>query len=142
MDKFKFILDIRLPQNDNYYKVLVIKINKTRIDDVKQLNDFLRTTDKFNRFKFIGIFDQFTDINKSWQAFWRLFNNIDAKRDLSLSQVISSDHQFTVVTIDATRKLPLENGNREWPNDIIMTDEIISKVNEKWSSYGFSKEDV
>jgi len=133
---FSFVLNIRLPQNDQYYKVLMIQIEKTSDQDVKRLNIYLRKDPQFNQFKWIGVFDQYTDINKNGQCFWRLFNNIDAKRDLYLDEIAS----FKVVTIDATRKLPCENGNRQWPNDIIMSEEIKNKVDKKWLQYGFDEE--
>ncbi len=137
---FEFVLDIRLPQNDPFYKVLLISVDKSSGEEIKKLNSFLRENTHFNRFKWISIFDQYTDIHETWQTFWRLFNNIDAKRDLYISNLTINSYEFSVLTIDATRKLPSENGGREWPNDIIMTNEIKNLVNEKWIKYGFNKE--
>ena len=40
------------------------------------------------------------------------------------------------VGIDATQKGPLEGREREWPPDILMSPEIKSLVDSKWSEYG------
>ncbi len=137
---FSFVADIRLPQDDIYNKLLIIKIIKTTKDDIINLNDFLRKHNSLKFIKWITINDQFTDITKDWQLFWRFFNNIDAKRDLYFSDVFNNNFRFTVVTVDATKKLPIENGNRNWPNDIVMDEDIRKLVDEKWLKYGFDEE--
>ncbi|QVK17937.1 menaquinone biosynthesis decarboxylase [Mycoplasmatota bacterium] len=138
--QFNFILDIRLPQNNDDFKLLVIQINKSNDQQVKELYNYLRKSPQLQQFKWISIFDQYTNIYKDWQCFWRLFNNIDANRDLYFNEIVINSISFKVVTIDATRKLPSENGNRQWPNDIIMTDDIKNKVDLKWLKYGFNEE--
>lgn len=59
---------------------------------------------------------------------WRVFNNIDAGRDL-----IIWDKR---VAVDATRKLPAEGLKRPWPEDIVMSEEIKALVDRRWSEYG------
>lgn len=139
-EQFNDVLDIRLPQNDEYYKVLLIKVNKTNKDQTRAINQFIREHDAFKQYKFVAYFDQYTDIYKNNMAFWRLFNNIDAKRDLLFNTITIHQQLFTVVSIDATRKLPTENGGRDWPDDIVMSNEIIDKVNKNWEVYGFDPE--
>lgn len=60
---------------------------------------------------------------------WKVFNNIDAKRDL-----IIRDHK---IGIDATKKWKEEGLTRVWPNDIVMTEKVKKQVEERWSEYGF-----
>lgn len=60
---------------------------------------------------------------------WKVFNNIDASRDL-----VIMDHK---VGIDATKKWKEEGLTREWPNDIVMSEPIKKRVDERWSEYGF-----
>jgi 4-hydroxy-3-polyprenylbenzoate decarboxylase len=59
---------------------------------------------------------------------WKLFNNIDADRDL----VFLDDK----IGIDATKKFKEEGLKRDWPNDIEMTPEIKQYVSERWNEYG------
>jgi 4-hydroxy-3-polyprenylbenzoate decarboxylase len=39
--------------------------------------------------------------------------------------------------IDATRKTLEEGMGREWPEEIVMSDEIKSLVDKRWKEYGF-----
>jgi 4-hydroxy-3-polyprenylbenzoate decarboxylase len=137
--QFPQIIDIRLPQNDEFYKVLIVKIDKQSIHDVSTINHYIRELNNCH-FKLIAYIDQTTDIHNNHQIFWRIFNNIDAKRDLNIDQLTVCDRIFHVASIDATRKLPEENGGREWPEDIIMSETIVKRVNEKWGQYGFITE--
>ena len=38
--------------------------------------------------------------------------------------------------IDATRKFPEEGHPREWPDEMLMSDEVIARVSKRWSEYG------
>ena len=40
------------------------------------------------------------------------------------------------VGIDATAKGPLEGRDRDWPPDILMSDEVKALVDRKWGQYG------
>lgn len=63
---------------------------------------------------------------------WKVFNNIDAKRDL----VIAGGK----IGIDATRKWREEGLTRDWPNDIEMTQDIKQLVKRRWKEYGFDED--
>ena len=39
--------------------------------------------------------------------------------------------------IDATKKWPEEGHTREWPDEIVMSDEIKALVDRRWREYGF-----
>ena len=41
------------------------------------------------------------------------------------------------IGIDATRKLPAEGFDREWPDELEMTDAIKELVTRRWREYGF-----
>jgi 4-hydroxy-3-polyprenylbenzoate decarboxylase len=68
------------------------------------------------------------DISNFSLVMWKLFNNIDAKRDL-----IALENKFG---IDATKKWKEEGLTRDWPEDITMSQEIIDLVSERWKEYG------
>jgi 4-hydroxy-3-polyprenylbenzoate decarboxylase len=40
------------------------------------------------------------------------------------------------IGIDATKKLPSEGFTREWPDDIVMSEEIVKRVTDRWKDYG------
>jgi len=58
---------------------------------------------------------------------WKVFNNIDAKRDLLIRD--------GKIGIDATIKWSEEGLTRDWPMDIEMTQEMKQQVTERWREY-------
>lgn len=77
--------------------------------------------------KFVIAVDQEVNPEDLSTVMWKVFNNIDAKRDLVL--------QAGKIGIDATKKWKSEGLTRDWPNDIEMTPEIKQKVSERWRQY-------
>ncbi len=61
-------------------------------------------------------------------VFWKVFNNIDAARDL-----VVLDRK---IGVDATAKWKKEGLTRSWPTDIVMTPEVKERVTERWGEYG------
>ena len=55
---------------------------------------------------------------------WKLFNNIDPKRDLHF--------HGSRLGIDVTQKLEEEGYQQRWPDEIEMSDEIKNRVDSKW----------
>jgi len=84
-----------------------------------------------NSDKFTIVVDDDIDRNDLSTIMWKVFNNIDASRDL-----VMIDHK---IGIDATKKWREEGLTRDWPNDIKMTDKMKQLVDGKWSEYGFDK---
>lgn len=74
---------------------------------------------------------------------WKVFNNIDASRDIVISRgpLDALDHASPTrqygarMGIDATRKLP-EEGGRPWPDEVAMSPEIKALVDGRWAEYG------
>jgi 4-hydroxy-3-polyprenylbenzoate decarboxylase len=74
---------------------------------------------------------------------WKVFNNIDAKRDVLIvdGPLDALDHSSPLphyghkMGIDATKKWPEEGHNREWPEDVEMSKEIKELVDKKWKEY-------
>ncbi|MHB1454890.1 MAG: menaquinone biosynthesis decarboxylase [Saccharofermentanales bacterium] len=64
---------------------------------------------------------------------WKIFNNIDPKRDMVL-QTRSDGSLF--VGIDATKKGPMDGLSRPWPDDIAMSPDVVRLVDERWPQYG------
>lgn len=80
--------------------------------------------------RFVIAVDAGVDPNDLSTVFWKTFNNIDARRDL----VLLGER----IGVDATRKRKEEGLTRDWPDDIVMTDAVKRKVEERWKEYGFA----
>ncbi len=79
--------------------------------------------------KFVIAVDGDVDPRDLSTVMWKVFNNIDARRDL----VINGDR----IGVDATKKWSEEGLTRAWPKDITMTEQMKQKVSERWKEYGF-----
>lgn len=78
--------------------------------------------------KFVICVDDNVDTGDLSTVMWKVFNNIDASRDIViLGQKIG---------VDATRKLRGEGLSRDWPDDIVMSEEMKRIVSERWMEYG------
>ncbi len=62
------------------------------------------------------------DLENPYMLIWRVVNNIDAKRDILLELFIG---------IDGTNKSALDGMQREWPNDVHCTKEVLEKLKHK-----------
>ena len=96
-----------------------------------QGRELLKNFLKQHRDKFVIAVDDNIDPHDLSTVMWKLFNNIDAKRDI----VLHGDQ----VGIDATKKMREEGLTRDWPNDIVMTDAVKQYVDERWNEYGIAE---
>lgn len=103
----------------------VIQVKKTHdFQGKKALQDYLQEHPE----KFVICVDDGVDPADLSTVMWKVFNNIDAARDLvMIGQKIG---------VDATRKFRSEGLSRDWPDDIVMTEEIRQAVSERWKEYG------
>jgi len=77
------------------------------------------------------------------EVFFYVGANVDPGRDVLISEgpLDHLDHAPTLqffcgkIGIDATAKGPLE-GTREWPPEIVMSDDVRELVDRRWSEYG------
>jgi 4-hydroxy-3-polyprenylbenzoate decarboxylase len=60
------------------------------------------------------------DLDNPYMLLWRVANNIDAGRDISMCGKI--------VSIDGTDKTRVDGFEREWPGDVNCTSNIIEKL--------------
>ena len=84
--------------------------------------------------KFLIVVDEDVDAKDISTVAWKVFNNIDAKRDLVIEEAnFDNENCFGHrLGIDATKKIAKREGHtREWPNDIVMSDDIKEKGNKE-----------
>lgn len=63
-------------------------------------------------------------------ALWKFFNNVDPRRDI----FTEGGRMF----IDATRKMKEEGHPREWPDELVMDEDVKRRVDEKWERLGIN----
>lgn len=79
--------------------------------------------------KFVIVVDEDVDTRDLSTVMWKVFNNIDAKRDVAVIDF--------KIGVDATKKWKQEGLTRPWPDDIVMTDAMKRQVDKRWNEYGF-----
>jgi 4-hydroxy-3-polyprenylbenzoate decarboxylase len=78
------------------------------------------------------IYDEHVQMDDISLLTWICLSNIDPQRDCHVE--VLNEHR--ILMVDATSKYHRRSFNREWPNVVASSDEIIEMVNKRWSEYG------
>ncbi len=104
--------------------IVLVALNKTGPGQgTKFIRNFLND-EVFQSIAVLLVLEAHVDLKNTSQVLWKLFNNLDPKRDIQIA-----DQR---IGIDVTRKMAEEGYQQNWPDEIIMSDEIIQKVDKKW----------
>ena len=126
------VIDYSIPLKDVANPLAIISVNKTRPGDGKEVAKKAIEGDTEGSIAVILSIDGSIDPKDNSIALWKFFNNVDPARDI----VLESGRLF----VDATAKSAEEGHHREWPDELMMSNEIITLVNNKWDKIGL--EDV
>ncbi|MGZ5575601.1 MAG: 4-hydroxy-3-polyprenylbenzoate decarboxylase [Methylobacter sp.] len=141
--QFPEIVDFYLPPEGCSYRMAVISMKKQYAGHAKRVMlgtwSFLR---QFMYTKFVIVVDDDVDA-RNWQdVIWAMTTRMDPARDLTILENTPIDYlDFaspvsglgSKVGFDATNKWPGET-NREWGRTIVMSPEVVKKVDEMWDS--------
>ncbi|TAK63579.1 4-hydroxy-3-polyprenylbenzoate decarboxylase [Methylobacter sp.] len=141
--QFPEIVDFYLPPEGCSYRMAVISMKKQYAGHAKRVMlgtwSFLR---QFMYTKFVIVVDDDVDV-RNWQdVIWAMTTRMDPARDLTILENTPIDYlDFaspvsglgSKVGFDATNKWPGET-NREWGRTIVMSPEVVKKVDDMWDS--------
>ncbi len=141
--QFPEITDFYLPPEGCSYRMAVISMKKQYAGHAKRVMfgtwSYLR---QFMYTKFVIVVDDDVDV-RNWQdVIWAITTRMDPARDLTILENTPIDYlDFaspvsglgSKVGFDATNKWPGET-NREWGKPIVMSEDIVKKVDELWKS--------
>lgn len=138
------IVDMNLPLEGVFHNCAIVSIEKRYPGQVHKVLSALWGLGQMMYTKMIVVVDAEVDVRDLSTVAWKVFNNIDARRDLILSDgpLDALDHASprprfgTRLGVDATKKGPLDGHTREWPEDIVMSPEIRERVSERWKEFG------
>jgi 4-hydroxy-3-polyprenylbenzoate decarboxylase len=143
--QFPEIVDFWLPPEGCSYRIAVVAIRKAYPGHAKRVMmgiwSFLR---QFMYTKFVIVVDDDIDARDWKEVMWAISTRMDPVRDITLIDNTPIDYlDFASpesglggkIGLDATGKWPPET-RRECSRPIRMADEIITRVTEKWASYG------
>ncbi|MBI5186281.1 MAG: menaquinone biosynthesis decarboxylase [Nitrospinae bacterium] len=120
--------DIAIPARQVQNPILFIALEKRKAFAARETAEIIFQTPGLGAFRIVVVFDSETDVKNNSVAVWKFFNNTDPKRDLHFFQ--------DKLCVDATRKWKEEGFQREWPDELEMTEEVKMKVDGMWGRLG------
>ena len=138
------IVDVNMPEPGVFHNCLVVSIRKRYPKHAQKVMNAVWGLHLLSLTKLIVVVDEDCDVQDLREVAFRAFGNVDYKHDLLLTEgpVDHLDHasyqQFWggKAGVDATAKLPTEGYTRGWPDLTVMSPDIVSKVDGRWTEYG------
>lgn len=140
------IVDLNLPLEGVFHNCALISIKKRYPMHAQKVINAIWGLGQMMFTKFIVIVDEDVDVQNASEVTWKVFNNVDPKRDTVLTEgpLDVLDHASNTpvfgskMGIDATKKWLEEGYSREWPDDIVMSEEVRRLVDQRWAEYDLS----
>ena len=134
------IIDMHMPFEGIFHNLVLVTIRKRYPGHARKIMSALWGLGQAMFSKCIIVLDEGTDLTRYGEVVCKTLNHIDPERDIQfvLGPVDSLDHASRLpnfgskMGIDATRKWPEEGFQRDWPDEILMSEEIKSRVDELW----------
>jgi 4-hydroxy-3-polyprenylbenzoate decarboxylase len=138
------VVDMHLPMEGVFHNCVLVSIRKSFPGHARKVMSSLWGMGQMMFAKFIVVVDEDVNVQNLSEVMWKVFNNVDPRRDTMIIEgpLDVLDHSAPLpyygskMGFDATKKWRAEGHNREWPEDIRMSEEIIALVEKKWSEYG------
>ncbi len=109
-------------------RILLLNFRKDGRETGRELAGRLLQHPAFAAFSILALFDEAIDLRDGSLVLWKVFNNVDPKRDL-----IRAGGR---IVIDATKKGPEDGHLREWPDDIVMDPTVVERVRRRADELG------
>jgi 4-hydroxy-3-polyprenylbenzoate decarboxylase len=139
------VVDMNLPLEGVFHNMAVVSIDKRFPGQARKVMYALWGMGQMAFTKMIVVVDKWVDVQNLSEVVWRIGNNVDPKRDVVILEgpLDVLEHASDIpayggkLGVDATKKLPSEGFTRDWPPDIVMSEEIKDLVERRWKEYGF-----
>lgn len=133
------IKDMNLPIEGVFHNCAIFSIKKSYPAHARKIINAVWGLGQLMFTKFVIVVDEEVDAHNLSEVAWKVFNNVDASRDCIIQKgpLDVLDHACELLAyggkmgIDATKKWPEEGFTREWPDEIVMTDDVKAQVDEK-----------
>jgi len=138
------IVDMDLPLEGVFHNCAIISIKKEYPLHANKVMNAVWGLGQMMFTKMIVVVDENINVHDYSEVAWKVFNNVDPERDIVFAKgpLDVLDHSSNTpnygskIGIDATKKRKEDGYCREWPDDIVMNDDVKRLVDGKWSSYG------
>ena len=138
------VVDINMPAEGVFHNLLIVAIRKEYRGHARKVMNALWGLGLLSLTKTIIVVDADVNVHDPSEVAWRVTANINPATDLVLSEGPLDDLDVSTPTyrqgskmgLDATRKGDMDGFPREWPDDVVMSEEIRRLVDERWDEYG------
>lgn len=140
------VRDIAMPAEGVFHNLILVSIKKSYPGHARKVMSAIWGLGQAMFSKVIVVVDDDIDVQNTHEVAWKALNNIDPERDIQfvMGPVDSLDHSSrqpnygSKMGIDATTKWPSEGFTRRWPEPLVMSDEVKSRVDSLWKRAGLS----
>lgn len=137
------IKDMNLPIEGVFHNCAIISIDKRYAGHAQKIISSVWGIGQLMFTKFVIVVDADVDVHNLSEVSWKIFNNVDPSRDCIIAKgpLDMLDHSCNLIGyggkmgIDATKKWESEGFAREWPDEIIMSEDIKQKVSARLEEY-------
>jgi 4-hydroxy-3-polyprenylbenzoate decarboxylase len=140
---FPEIVDIALPIEGVFHNCAIVSIKKIYPGQARKTAHGLWGTGQMMFTKIIIIVEDDVDVQNISEVAWKVFNNIDPKRDVFftegpvdiLNHAVHTTGVGSKMGIDATKKSKEEGFDGNWPKEIKMDEKIKRIIEEKLGKF-------
>jgi 4-hydroxy-3-polyprenylbenzoate decarboxylase len=138
------IVDIHEPFSGANRNLLFVSLRKQHPLHARQVLNALWGSPLVGLSKTIVLVDAEVDIHREEDVWFAVGANANPRQDLIVSEGPTHMDDYSTeyrgigpkLGIDATRKLPDETGHRASPRPLVMSEEILSRVRDRWAEFG------
>jgi len=138
------VVDINMPAEGVFHNLVIVSIKKEYPGQAQKVMYGLWGMGLMALAKAIVVVDANVNVHDLSEVAWRVTNNLDPARDITIVSGPLDDLDHASPTpkagskmgIDATAKGPADGRMRPWPPDIAMSRDIVELVDRKWAEYG------
>ncbi len=135
------LVDMNLPWEGIFHNCMIISIDKRYPGHAKKAMSSIWGFGQMMFTKYLIVVDKTVDVHNISEVAWHVFNDTDPKRDMMFAEgpLDALDHATPLwaygskVGIDATKKWKSEGFDREWPDELEMSEDITQAVTKKFA---------
>ncbi len=132
------IVDINLTSEFGTAATAVVSLSKKRAFQAAEAAEVLRKLRPASRN--IMVVDEDINVHDPGNTLWAYSIHFRAEQDVTVTTPASRERKAeTLLTIDATTKMFEEGRKREMPDKVLMDEAVLTRVENRWTRYGFSK---
>lgn len=139
------VVDLNMPAEGIFQNLVIVSIKKRYPGQARKVMYALWGLGLMMLTKTIIVVSEHVNVHDLSEVAWRATGNMDPKRDLVILEGPMDDLDHAALRhrhggklgIDATEKGPLDDVAQDWPEEIVMSEEIKALVIRRWREYGF-----